>query len=147
MNLLADMGVAADDAGSRTWSRRRRRPTRPRRPRKVDPGAAQSVGTGAFEVSGTASDAGGGVVSGVEVSVDGGKTWHPADGTTKLALPIRGRGGTAAAVIMSRAVDDSGNLEKALSGEQENNRGQEVRGPQCQKIGINKRKRKLLLIS
>ena len=32
--------------------------------------------------AGTASDAGGGVVAGVEVSTDGGTTWHPATGTT-----------------------------------------------------------------
>ena len=31
-------------------------------------------------VQGTATDAGGGVVAGVEVSVDGGNTWHPAAG-------------------------------------------------------------------
>ena len=33
-------------------------------------------------VTGTASDSGGGVVAGVEVSTDGGTTWHPATGTT-----------------------------------------------------------------
>src|SRR5262249_28767831 len=31
-------------------------------------------------VTGTATDAGGGVVGGVQVSYDGGKTWHPASG-------------------------------------------------------------------
>ena len=31
-------------------------------------------------ISGTASDIGGGVVGGVEVSVDNGTTWHPANG-------------------------------------------------------------------
>lgn len=31
-------------------------------------------------VGGTAADAGGGVVAGVEVSVDGGQTWHYATG-------------------------------------------------------------------
>ena len=77
---------------------------------KVD-GAAKSVGNGAFEVSGTASD-GGGVVSGIEVSVDGGKTWHPADGTTKWRYRFEAATAPAAAAVMSRAVDDSGNLEK-----------------------------------
>ena len=28
-------------------------------------------------ISGTATDSGGGVVAGVEVSIDGGSTWHP----------------------------------------------------------------------
>ena len=32
-------------------------------------------------ISGTATDAGGGRVAGVEVSTDGGQTWHPAAGT------------------------------------------------------------------
>ena len=31
-------------------------------------------------ITGTATDTGGGVVGGVEVSVDGGNTWHPASG-------------------------------------------------------------------
>src|SRR5205814_4136750 len=33
-------------------------------------------------ISGTANDSGGGVVAGVEVSTDGGSTWHPATGTS-----------------------------------------------------------------
>ncbi len=41
-------------------------------------------------VSGTASDSGGGVVAGVEVSVDGGATWHPANGTGELELHLDG---------------------------------------------------------
>ena len=53
------------------------------------PGAEQRVPAGgatvtnnvAVTVSGTATD-GGGVVAGVEVSTDGGQTWHPATGFT-----------------------------------------------------------------
>ena len=37
-------------------------------------------GRHAVTITGTATDAGGGVVGGVEVSVDGGATWHPAAG-------------------------------------------------------------------
>ena len=33
-----------------------------------------------FTITGTATDTGGGRVGGVEVSVDGGTTWHPATG-------------------------------------------------------------------
>ena len=62
-------------------------------------------------VSGTASDQGGGVVAGVEVSIDGGKTWHPAQGTDHWSYQWDAQGATGANV-MSRAVDDSGNLEK-----------------------------------
>src|SRR5262249_55140870 len=61
-------------------------------------------------VSGTAQDFGGGVVGGVEVSVDGGATWHPAVGRENWSYVF-----TAATSgtlnILSRAVDDSGNLE------------------------------------
>jgi hypothetical protein len=60
-------------------------------------------------VTGTASDASG-VVAGVEVSGDGGATWHPATGLenwTYLWIPQT----LGPAVIQSRAVDDSGNLE------------------------------------
>ncbi|QEH37847.1 Copper resistance protein CopC [Aquisphaera giovannonii] len=66
-------------------------------------------------VSGTAADSGGGVVGGVEVSTDGGLTWHPATGrenwsytfTVTQPGPI---------VIKSRAVDDSANLEIPSAG-------------------------------
>ena len=47
------------------------------------PGAGANLGNGAsVTVSGTASDAGGGVVTTVEVSLDGGQTYHRATGTT-----------------------------------------------------------------
>ncbi len=39
-------------------------------------------------VTGTATDAGG-AVAGVEVSTDGGATWHPATGTTSWTLHLR----------------------------------------------------------
>jgi hypothetical protein len=64
-------------------------------------------------VSGTASDAGGGVVAGVEVSLNGGATWHPATLTTPDAVSVNWTysGTGPATAIRSRAVDDSGNLE------------------------------------
>ncbi|MCW5920770.1 MAG: DUF4082 domain-containing protein [Saprospiraceae bacterium] len=61
-------------------------------------------------ISGTASDAGGGVVAGVEVSVDGGTTWQVATGTTNWTyawVPTV----EATYVIKSRAFDDTGNME------------------------------------
>ena len=77
---------------------------------RVDGGAARAA-TRAFEVSGVASDSGG-VVAGVEVSVDGGKTWHPAEGTTRWRYRFEATATPGASAILSRAVDDSGNLEK-----------------------------------
>ena len=66
-------------------------------------------------VTGTATDTGGGVVGGVEVSTDGGKTWHPASGVVgsttmnwnySFVAPA-----TGSYTIETRAVDDSLNLE------------------------------------
>ena len=66
-------------------------------------------------VSGTAADTGGGRVGGVEVSVDGGATWHPATGRESWSYTwtpaVSGQ-----VTVRSRAVDDSGNLEGAVTG-------------------------------
>ncbi len=69
----------------------------------------------ALIVSGRAVDEGGGVVAGVEVSVDNGGTWHPAEGREAWSYewaPAE----TGSATILSRAVDDSGNLEQPGEG-------------------------------
>lgn len=59
-------------------------------------------------ITGTASDVGG-VVAAVEVSVDGGATWHPASGTTQWSYTgiVRGAGATD---VRARAIDDSANF-------------------------------------
>jgi hypothetical protein len=66
-------------------------------------------------VTGAVTDAGGGVIARVDVSTDGGKTWHPANSpvgavsenwTYTFSAPAPG-----AYTIESRAVDDSLNLE------------------------------------
>ena len=65
-------------------------------------------------ISGTAFDVGG-QVGGVEVSTDGGATWHPATGRTTWTYawtPIV----TGTVTLRSRAVDDSGNLETPGAG-------------------------------
>jgi hypothetical protein len=61
-------------------------------------------------VRGTATDTGGGLVAGVEVSIDGGASWHPADGTSSWSYSgvIHGAGPVT---ILSRATDDSANSE------------------------------------
>ncbi|MEH2468877.1 hypothetical protein V1284_000321 [Nitrobacteraceae bacterium AZCC 2299] len=66
-------------------------------------------------ISGTAADAGGGSVAVVEVSTDGGTSWHRATGFenwTYTWVPLAG--GTYN--IKSRAVDDSVNLETPGAG-------------------------------
>jgi methionine-rich copper-binding protein CopC len=63
-------------------------------------------------VSGTAADSGGGVVAAVEVSTDGGASWHPAVGTTTWSysfVPTQ----LGSTTILARAVDDSCNIGPA----------------------------------
>jgi hypothetical protein len=72
-------------------------------------GAALTAGV-PVTITGTASDTGGGVVAGVEVSTDGGQTWHPATGRDNWSYTwtptVPGQ-----VVLETRAVDDSVNLE------------------------------------
>lgn len=116
VNLLADMraqpatlqsGLVAATASADTTA-----PTST----ITSPAANASVPPGTpLTISGTASDAGGGVVSAVEVSVDGGTIWRPAAGRGNWSYtwtpPAAGT-----VTLKSRAVDDSGNLEIAGAG-------------------------------
>src|SRR5207245_8917698 len=85
--------------------------TTPPRSTITSPSSGISVTAGAsLAISGTAVDSGGGVVGAVEVSLDGGKTWHPAVGRENWSYSATfGNSGTLN--VQSRAVDDSGNLE------------------------------------
>jgi Domain of unknown function (DUF4082)/Bacterial Ig-like domain/Bacterial Ig domain len=77
-------------------------------------GATIAAGT-AVTITGTATDTGGGVIGGVEVSVDGGVTWHPANGRASWTYSWTATG-AGFVTIKSRAVDDSGNLETPSAG-------------------------------
>ncbi|MCA1450768.1 DUF4082 domain-containing protein [Ensifer sp. IC3342] len=110
VNLLADMGIQPGtlEAGlvSATQSTDTTRPvssiTAP------NDGTALKVGN-AVTISGTASDVGG-VVAAVEVSTDGGTTWHRAVGDETWTYSwVAPRAGSF--TIKTRAVDDSLNLE------------------------------------
>ena len=77
----------------------------------VSPGPSAFVFAGQpVTVTGTATDTGGGVVGGVEVSLDGGATWHPATGRANWSFTGQATV-TGSDLIRSRATDDSGNLE------------------------------------
>nr|WP_230209349.1 DUF4082 domain-containing protein [Tetrasphaera sp. HKS02] len=77
----------------------------------TSPAAGANLGDGTrITISGTAADTGGGVVAGVEVSTDGGTSWHPATGTTSWTYSWVAHGNPTT-TIKTRAVDDSGNLE------------------------------------
>ncbi len=87
VNLFADMGVQPHDADVR--ARRRRRAstdTTPPTSTITSPAAGANLQDGTtVTITGTATDTGGGVVAGVEVSTDGGTTWHPATMTGAAA--------------------------------------------------------------
>ncbi len=116
MNLLADMGVQPVTLQSGLVPATRSTDITPPTSIITAPTAGSSFPNGStVTITGTAADAGGGVVAGVEVSVDGGVTWHPATGhanwtytwTPDTLGPV---------TIKSRAVDDSGNLETPSAG-------------------------------
>lgn len=112
VNLLADMGVqpytlqgglvpatASSDTVAPTSTI-----TSP------SPGTNVVAGSG-VAVTGTATDSGGGRVGGVEVSTDGGQTWHPASGRSSWAYMFSPNLASGPLTIKSRATDDSGNIE------------------------------------
>jgi hypothetical protein len=65
-------------------------------------------------IQGAAWDAGGGVVAGVEISLDGGVSWHPASGRATWSYVLR-PGPSGVLDLCVRAVDDSGNIGLATS--------------------------------
>lgn len=68
-------------------------------------------------ITGTAQDFGGGIIAGVEVSTDGGQHWFKATGRESWSYNwVVQASGTY--TIMSRAVDDSVNLEAPSAGKQ-----------------------------
>ena len=80
-----------------------------------EPRTGSSLPPGPVQVSGAAHDRGGGCVAAVEVSVDGGATWHPAEGREAWRYEWDPRASGTCSVL-SRAVDDSANLEPPSAG-------------------------------
>lgn len=68
-------------------------------------------------ITGTAQDTGGGIIAGVEISTDGGQHWFKATGKENWSYNwVVQASGTY--TIMSRAVDDSVNMETPSTGKQ-----------------------------
>ncbi|BBH67980.1 hypothetical protein ACTI_46650 [Actinoplanes sp. OR16] len=110
VNLLADMGVQPATLQSGLTAATASTDTTGPSAAITAPAAGATVPAGAPAViSGTATDTGGGVVGGVEVSTDNGSTWHPATGRASWSYTWR-PGNTGAATIRVRATDDSGNV-------------------------------------
>lgn len=110
VNLLADMN--AQPATIRPGLAAATMSTDTTRPDSAitSPSAGATFPAGqSITISGTATDTGG-VVGGVEVSVDGGQSWHPASGRGSWTYNWQ-TFGSGPVTIMSRAADDSANIE------------------------------------
>lgn len=115
VNLFADMGVQPTTLQPGLSAATASTDTTPPVSTITSPAVNTTIHTGnGVTISGTASDVGG-VVAGVEVSGDNGATWHPASGRASWSYTWT-PSVVGTATLLSRAVDDSGNLEKPGSG-------------------------------
>jgi fibronectin type 3 domain-containing protein len=116
VNLFADMGVQPallqSDLVAATASTDTAAPSST----ITSPASGTGVpGRSSVTIKGTATDGGGGVVGAVEVSLDGGATWHRATGRGSWSYTST-VGGFGLVSVKSRAVDDSGNIESPSAG-------------------------------
>jgi hypothetical protein len=110
INLLADMGAQPTTIQAGLSPATASSDVTPPTSTIASPANGASIGVGTnVTISGTASDVGG-VVGGVEVSTDGGTSWHPATGTTSWSFTWAASSG-GQWKLMSRASDDSGNIQ------------------------------------
>ncbi|MGE5323156.1 MAG: N,N-dimethylformamidase beta subunit family domain-containing protein, partial [Actinomycetota bacterium] len=115
VNLFADMGVQPVTLQPGLVPATKSTDITPPHSTITSPAAGATVQAGTtVTVSGTAADTGG-VVGGVEVSADGGQTWHPANGRASWSYAWNPKS-AGTATLMSRATDDSGNMETPSSG-------------------------------
>jgi len=116
VNLFADMGVQPATLQSGLLLASPSTDTIPPASTISSPASGSNITTGqTVTITGTAVESGGGIVAGVEVSLDSGATWHPANGRASWNYSWSpSQLGTFS--IRSRAVDDSGNLEAPSAG-------------------------------
>jgi hypothetical protein len=110
VNLLADMGVQPATLQPGLTPTSQSTDTLAATSTITSPTAGANVVIGTtVNITGTASDAGG-LVAGVNVSVDGGNTWSAATGTNAWSYSWTPTT-LGPATIRSRAIDDSGNAQ------------------------------------
>ncbi|MBO0721480.1 MAG: DUF4082 domain-containing protein, partial [Blastocatellia bacterium] len=113
VNLLADMGIQPTTLQSGLVATTASSDTQAPSSTITSPAPGATVGSGTLlNITGTASDAGGGIVAGVNISLDGGNSWHRTTGTTSWSYNWT-PAGNGSVTIMSRAIDDSGNAQTA----------------------------------
>jgi hypothetical protein len=116
VNLFADMGIQPASMQPGLVAAVASTDTLPPASAITSPAAGSMLPPGTpVTITGTASDAGGGVVAGVEVSVDGGATWHPASGFNNWTYGWTPSSG-GQVTLKSRATDDSLNMETPSAG-------------------------------
>ena len=118
VNLFADMGAQPATIQPGLVFATKSTDTTPPTSTITSPTPGSSVPYGSLvTLKGTAADSGGGVVGAVEVSVDGGSTWHPATGREQWTYsgwtPSTLSG---SATVLVRASDDSANLQTTATG-------------------------------
>jgi hypothetical protein len=122
VNLLAEMGAQPATLDPKLSAASKSTDTTPPTSTITSPAAGETFPDGSqVTISGTATDSGGGVVAGVEVSTDNGATWHPATLATPAEQSVKWSyawiaHGNPSTTIKSRAVDDSSNLETPSAG-------------------------------
>ena len=122
VNLFADMGAQPATLESGLTAATQSTDHTPPSSTITSPSAGAKLGNGsAVTISGTATDSGGGVVAGVEVSTDGGSTWHPVTTMSPAATSVTwsytwSAAGSGPVTIESRATDDSANTETPGAG-------------------------------
>jgi Domain of unknown function (DUF4082)/Bacterial Ig-like domain/Bacterial Ig domain len=123
VNLLADMGnVQPGTLMSGLTPATASTDSTPPASTVTSPTAGTVVPSGSTViVTGSATDSGGGVVAGVEISTDGGKTWHPVATMSAAATTVHwtypwAATGAGQATVETRATDGSGNIEKPSDG-------------------------------
>ena len=116
VNLLADMGIQPATLQSGLVPATASTDNTPPQSTITPPALGSVPMAGSpVTVSGVATDFGGGVVGEVDVSWDGGNTWHPAMGRENWSYSfVPNASGPLS--IQSRAVDDSGNIEAPSTG-------------------------------
>ena len=110
VNLFADMGIQPATLISGLTKATASTDTVPPVSNITSPANGSGVQTGTTTtITGTAADSGGGVVGGVEVSTDGGNTWHPANGRESWTYTWQ-PDLLGSVTLEARATDDSGNI-------------------------------------
>jgi hypothetical protein len=110
VNLFADMGAQPSTLMAGLVAATRSTDTTGPSVTITSPAAGATIANGSQRtITGTATDSGGGRVAGIEVSTNGGDTWHPATGTTSWSYTYVQKG-MGSVDLRVRATDDSANI-------------------------------------